>query len=162
MFIRVGLFDGYQRDSMRDDLIIEAEAHCDGPCGVYDPASARVAGEAVQSMTKKMIALAENHGNEGNSAAYLNTMSRYAAIKEEEAQKCKDELLVLWTDFFKPQHLEANPDLHETFWQAAKLCSACKVEVSADHAQELMDAIESIHNMFWSVKGREVPWIRAS
>tara|TARA_B100000575_G_scaffold58467_1_gene44183 strand:+ start:1332 stop:1796 length:465 start_codon:yes stop_codon:yes gene_type:complete len=152
----------YQRDSMRDDLIIEAEAHCDGPCGVYDPASARVAGEAVQSMTKKMIALAENHGNEGNSAAYLNTMSRYAAIKEEEAQKCKDELLVLWTDFFKPQHLEANPDLHETFWQAAKLCSACKVEVSADHAQELMDAIESIHNMFWSVKGREVPWIRAS
>tara|TARA_Y100001935_G_C17294062_1_gene505090 strand:- start:1069 stop:1512 length:444 start_codon:yes stop_codon:yes gene_type:complete len=147
---------------MRDDLIIEAEAHCDGPCGVYDPASARVAGEAVQSMTKKMIALAENHGNEGNSAAYLNTMSRYAAIKEEEAQKCKDELLVLWTDFFKPQHLEANPDLHETFWQAAKLCSACKVEVSADHAQELMDAIESIHNMFWSVKGREVPWIRAS
>ena len=147
---------------MRDDLIIEAEAHCDGPCGVYDPASARVAGEAVQSMTKKMIALAENHGNEGNSAAYLNTMSRYAAIKEEEAQKCKDELLVLWTDFFKPQHLEANPDLHETFWQAAKLCSACKAEVSADHAQELMDAIESIHNMFWSVKGREVPWIRAS
>ena len=147
---------------MIENLSIEAEAHCDGPCGVYDPASARVAGEAVQSMTKKMIALAANHGDESNSAAYLNTMSRYAAIKEEEAQKCKDELLVLWTDFFKPQHLEANPDLHDTFWQAAKLCSACKVEVSADHAQELMDAIESIHKMFWSAKGRVVPWIRAS
>ncbi len=147
---------------MTIEFTIEAEAHCDGPCGVYDPASARVAGEAVQSMTKKMIALAENHGTECNTAAYLNTMSRYAAIKEEEAQKCKDELLVLWTDFFKPQHLDANPDLHDTFWHAAKLCSACKVEVSADHAQELMDAIESIHHMFWSVKGREVPWIRAS
>ena len=147
---------------MIENLSIEAEAHCDGPCGVYDPASARVAGEAVQSMTKKMIALAANHGDESNSAAYLNTMSRYAAIKEEEAQKCKDELLVLWTDFFKPQHLEANPDLHDTFWQAAKLCSACKVEVSADHAQELMDSIESIHKMFWSAKGRVVPWIRAS
>ena len=147
---------------MSEEIWIEAEAHCDGPCGVYDPASARVAGEAVQSMTKKMLALASNHGDDSNSAAYINTMSRYAAIKEEEAQKCKDELLVLWTDFFKPQHLEANPDLHDTFWQAAKLCAACKVEVSADHAQELMDAIESIHNMFWSVKGREVPWIRAS
>ena len=147
---------------MSDEFMIEAEAHCDGPCGVYDPASARVAGEAVQAMTKKMIALAENHGNDCSSATYLNTMSRYAAIKEEEAQKCKDELLVLWTDFFKPQHLEAIPDLHDTFWNAAKLCSACKVEVSADHAQELMDAIESIHNMFWSAKGREVPWIRAS
>ena len=142
--------------------VIRAEAHCDGPCGVYDPASARVAGEAVQSMTKKMIALEENHSTNCGSATYLNTMSRYAAIKEEEAQKCKDELLVLWTDFFKPQHLESNPDLHDTFWKAAKLCSACKVEVSAEHAQELMDAIEAIHHMFWGIKGREVPWIRAS
>jgi len=144
--------------------IIDAEAHCDGPCGVYDPASARIAGEAVQSMTKKMLALeCPDSCNGPEMAAYLNTMSRYALIKEEEAQKCKKELLVLWTDFFKPQHLESLPDLHNTFWQAAKLCSACKVEVSAEHAQELMDAIESIHNMFWDVKGRsEISWIRAS
>lgn len=143
---------------------IFAEAHCDGPCGVYDPSSARIAGEAVQSMTKKMLALEHpiGTGNNEQVAAYLNTMSRYAAIKEEEAQKCKDELLVLWTDFFKPMHLEAHPHLHTTFWTAAKLCSACKVEVSEVHAQELMDAIEEIHHMFWSVKGREVPWIRAS
>jgi nickel superoxide dismutase len=141
---------------------IEANAHCDGPCGVYDPASARVAAEAVQSMTKKMLTLAANHSTDSGSATYINTMSRYAAIKEEEAHKCKEELLVLWTDFFKPQHLEANPDLHNVFWQAAKLCSACKVEVSSEHAQELMDAVEAIHNMFWQVKGREVPWICAS
>ena len=63
---------------------------------------------------------------------------------------------------FNPQHHEGNPNLHETFWKAAKLCSACKVEVSAEHAQELMDAVEQIHNLFWNVKGREVPWIRAS
>ena len=144
-------------------LLIDGYAHCDGPCGVYDPASARVAAEAVQSMTKKMNTLESNHGDSGgNSASYINTMSRYAVIKEEEAQKCKDELLVLWTDFFKPQHLESIPNLHDTFWQAAKLCSACKVEVSEQHAQELMDAVEAIHNMFWAAKGREVPWIRAS
>jgi len=141
---------------------IEANAHCDGPCGVYDPASARVAAEAVQSMTKKMLTLAANHSTDSGSAAYINTMSRYAAIKEEEAHKCKEDLLVLWTDFFKPQHLQENPDIHTIFWQAAKLCSACKVEVSSEHAQELMDAVEHIHNMFWKVKGRDVPWIRAS
>jgi nickel superoxide dismutase len=141
---------------------IEASAHCDGPCGVYDPASARVAAEAVQSMTKKMVALETPKSQSNQFVGYLNTMSRYAAIKEEEAQKCKDELLILWTDFFKPQHLESIPDLHDTFWQAAKLCSACKVEVSSQHAQELMDAVEAIHNMFWATKGREVPWIRAS
>jgi nickel superoxide dismutase len=139
----------------------EADAHCDGPCGVYDPASARIAGEAVQSMTKKMNALAESDAD-CNSAGYINTMSRYAAIKEEEAQKCKDELLVLWTDYFKPVHLESNPELHNTFWIAAKLCSACKVEVSETHAQELMDAIEEIHNLFWKTKEKDVPWIRAS
>jgi nickel superoxide dismutase len=143
-------------------LTIEASAHCDGPCGVYDPASARVAAEAVQSMTKKMMSLETPDSQSEQFVGYLNTMSRYASIKEEEAQICKDELLVLWTDFFKPQHLESIPDLHNTFWQAAKLCSACKVEVSLQHAQELMDAVEAIHNMFWAAKGREVPWVRAS
>lgn len=139
---------------------IEAHAHCDGPCGVYDPASARVAAEAVQSMTKKMLALMNDEAmaNPQNQM----TLGRYSAIKEEESQKCKDELLILWTDYFKPQHLESIPDLHDTFWQAAKLCSACKVEVSEQHAQELMDAVEAIHHMFWASKGREVPWIRAS
>ncbi|MDP6741545.1 MAG: superoxide dismutase, Ni [Candidatus Thalassarchaeaceae archaeon] len=143
---------------------IEAEAHCDGPCGVYDPASARIAAEAVQSMTTKMNALNNPIANGTNDQfiAYLNTMSRYAAIKEQEAQKCKDELLILWTDFFKPQHLESIPDLHDKFWQAAKLCSACKVEVSDQHAQELIDACEEIHNIFWATKGIDVPWIRAS
>ena len=138
-----------------------ADAHCDGPCGVYDPASARIAGEAVQSMKKKLGELSESEAD-CSSSSYINTMSRFASIKEEEAQKCKDELLVLWTDYFKPVHLESNPEIHNIFWTAAKLCSACKVEVSVIHAQELMDAIEEIHNLFWATKGKEVPWIRAS
>ena len=150
-----------QGEGMENKSTIQAFAHCDGPCGVYDPASARVAAEAVQSMTKKMVALSSGDADK-SSASYINTMSRYAAIKEEESQKCKDEVLVLWTDFFKPQHLEAYPDLHTTFWMAAKLCSACKLEVSEQHAQELMDADEEIHNMFWATKGRDVSWVRAS
>ena len=74
-------------------------AHCDGPCGIYDPASARIAAEAVLSMTKKMLELKVPEDSDA-MAHYTNTMSRYASIKEEEAQKCKDEVLVLWTDFF--------------------------------------------------------------
>jgi nickel superoxide dismutase len=153
----------HEHMSEEDIPTIDASAHCDGPCGVYDPASARIAGEAVQSMTTKMLDLqCPDIGDSASMAAYLNTMSRYAAIKEEEAQKCKKELLVLWTDFFKPEHLDSIPNLHDIFWQAAKLCSACKVEVSATHAQELMDAIEAIHGIFWGAKGREVAWVRAS
>ena len=137
-------------------------AHCDGPCGVYDPASARIAGEAVLSMTKKMLDLEwPDTSNSKAMASYLNTMSRYASVKEEQAQLCKSELLVLWTDYFKPAHLEDNPNLHELFWQSAKLCSSCKMEVSLEHAKELLDKIEEIHNLFWQTKNRDVPWMTA-
>ena len=139
-------------------------AHCDGPCGVYDPASARIAAEAVLSMTKKILDLElPSAGDQKAMAAYENTITRYIQIKEEQAQLAKKELLVLWTDYFKPVHLEQFPDLHTKFWNVAKLCSACKVEVSLQHAQELMDAIKEIQEMFWATKNRtDVPWYTAS
>ncbi|HJM29105.1 MAG: superoxide dismutase, Ni [Acidimicrobiales bacterium] len=140
-----------------------AEAHCDGPCGVYDPASARIAAEAVRSMMKKMLDLTPpEFGDTQAAAAYHNTISRYASIKEEQAELAKHELLVLWTDYFKPVHLEAYPDLHEVFWNAAKACSECKQHVSTDVADELMASVEKIHNMFWESKGREVTYYEAS
>ena len=141
----------------------EVSAHCDGPCGVYDPAAARITAEAVVSMTKKILALeAPSSGDAAAVAAYQNTLSRYIAIKEEQAQKTKEDLLILWTDYFKPVHLEKYPDLHDTFWKAAKLCSACKVEVSQQHANELMEAVEKIHTMFWATKDRDVTFYKAS
>ena len=135
----------------------EVEAHCDGPCGVYDPASARIAAEAVLSMTKKLIDLGEP-----SNLAGQNTQSRYIAIKEEQAHLAKTELLVLWTDYFKPVHLDAHPDLHDVFWKAAKLCSAVKVGVSLEDAEALMAAIENIHNIFWSTKNRDVEYYTAA
>ena len=139
-----------------------AYAHCDGPCGIYDPASARVAGEAVLSMTKKMLELnCPDTGNSSQMAGYLNTMSRYASVKEQQAQLCKEELLVLWTDYFKPNHLESYPDLHDLFWNTAKLCSSCKTEVSIEHANELMDNIKKVHTIFWKTKDRDVAWYTA-
>ena len=69
---------------------------------------------------------------------------------------------LLWTDYFKPPHLEQYPDLHTTFWNAAKLCSSVKVEVNLDHANELMEAIEEIHKIFWATKNRDVKYYTAS
>ena len=139
-----------------------AEAHCDGPCGVYDPASARIAAEAVLSMTKKILDLKAPDGGDAKATAnYHNTLTRYIMIKEEQARVAKDELLILWTDYFKPVHLEKYPNLHDTFWKAAKLCSATKVEVSLEHATELMDAVKEIHGIFWASKDRDVAWYTA-
>ncbi len=140
-----------------------AEAHCDAPCGVYDPASARIAAEAALSMTKKILDLkAPDAGDAMANAAYHNTLTRYIVVKEEQAHQAKEELLILWTDYFKPAHLEKYPNLHDTFWKAAKLCSAVKVEVSLEHATELIDAIKEIHAMFWGSKDRSVEWYTAS
>jgi nickel superoxide dismutase len=136
-----------------------AEAHCDAPCGVYDPASARIAAEAVLSMTKKILDLQPPDSSDPKAtAAYHNTLTRYIVVKEQQAHVAKEELLVLWTDYFKPVHLEKFPNLHDTFWKAAKLCSAVKVEVSLEHANGLMEAIKEIHGMFWSSKERDVAW----
>ncbi len=141
----------------------KALAHCDGPCGVYDPASARIAAEAVLSMTKKLLALQPPEGNDQSAwTSYNNTFSRFVAVKEEQAQETKEELLILWTDYFKPEHLDTFPDLHDTFWKAAKLCSACKVNVDQGKAEELLSAVEKIHHMFWKSKGRSDSWKTAS
>lgn len=134
-----------------------ARAHCDGPCGVYDPASARIAAEAVLSMEKKLAALGD-----GQDLATQNTRSRFIAIKEQQAEIAKRELNILWHDYFKPEHLEKYPDLHDTFWKAAKLGSKNKTESDAANGEALLEAIEKIHNIFWATKGRDVPFYRAS
>ena len=79
-------------------------------------------------MTQKIVAM--DVPDASDKAAYIeyhNKFNRYVAIKEEQAHLAKAELLVLWTDYFKPAHLEARPDLHNVFW---KIMSWCKVEVS--------------------------------
>ncbi len=145
------------------NLNLVAYAHCDGPCGVYDPASARIAAEAVLSMTKKLIALEVPDASDKEAYRhYHNTFSRYVAIKEEQAHIAKTELLVLWTDYFKPVHLEQYPELHDIFWQATKICSATKVDIDVEKCEELMAIIEKIHKIFWATKGRDVAFVTAS
>jgi len=149
--------------SSANSSALQAHAHCDAPCGVYDPASARIAAEAVLSLTKKIVDLKHpDVADEQAHKAYHNSFIRYTTIKEEQAQVAKDELLILWTDYFKEPHLEKYPDLHDIFWKAAKLCSACKVEVSIEHAEELMDSVKRIHEIFWETKNKNVAWYTAS
>ena len=147
----------------KNTSMMKVYAHCDGPCGVYDPASTRVAAEAVLSMTKKLIDLKPpSSTNSEEWSAYNNTFSRYVAIKEDQAKETKKEILILWTDYFKPVHLETYPDLHDTIWKATKLCSACKVNIDQAQAEELMKYVEKIHNIFWQTKGRNDSFIKAS
>lgn len=123
-------------------------AHCDVPCGIYDPKAAQTAAATVL----KMVRLIEELPQENATVDDRNKFVRCVLTKEEHARKCKEEILILWTDYFKPEHVEKFPSLHDTFWKAAKLCSKTKQEVSLEHAQELVKAVDHIAEIFAETK----------
>ncbi len=124
-------------------------AHCDVPCGIYTPDPAVVAARTVLKMVEKITSPpAIDEKNIDSVRNFHNAMTRYVLVKEQHAQKCKEELLILWTDYFKQEHLATFPDLHEKFWKASKLCSKAKQEVSMEGAQALLVAVEEIAEMF--------------
>ena len=125
-----------------------AYAHCDVPCGIYDPKPAQIAAETVAKMVEKIGSLP----NENPTVADRNLFVRAVLTKEEHAQKCKEELLILWTDFFKSEHLKMFPDLHDKFWQATKLCSQNKQSVDEKAAAGLVAACGEIAEMFNKAK----------
>jgi nickel superoxide dismutase len=131
-----------------------AYAHCDIPCGIYDPIAAKIAAQTVQKMVLRAQALAKPGADADAQAwaTYENTLSRYITVKEEHAQLCKKELDILWHDYFNPTHLEKYPDLHTTVWQANKLCSRNKQNVDMEAARELVATVDRIAETFWATK----------
>jgi nickel superoxide dismutase len=129
--------------------INEIEAHCDIPCGIYDPISAKIAAQTVLKMVMRIQAAPPIE----KEASTNNSVSRYITVKEEHAQLVKQELDILWHDYFRPDHLEKYPDLHTKFWNATKLASKNKQSVDIDAAKQLVDAVDSIAETYWATKG---------
>jgi nickel superoxide dismutase len=123
---------------------IEAWAHCDIPCGIYDPTPAKIAAKTVQRMVMQIQELMPKND--------INGIVRRILVKEQHAQICKSELQILWSDFFKPEHLQKYPDLHEKFWKALKLCSKNKQEVDLESANELVKLVDEIAKIFYEAK----------
>jgi len=120
-----------------------AHAHCDLPCGVYDPAQARIEAESVKAISQKY--------QDSNDPAF---QTRALIIKEQRSELVKHHLWVLWTDYFKPPHFEKYPQLHTLFNEATKLAGAAGTKGSADvaTADELLAKIEEINKIFWETK----------
>lgn len=125
-----------------------ASAHCDVPCGIYDPKPAQIAALTVLKMVQKINALEKNGDDKEAKLNYKNSLMRMIWTKEEHASKCKDEILILWTDYFKTEHLEKFPNLHDIFWKTAKLCSQNKQAINEQLAQELVDNVNQIADIF--------------
>ena len=128
---------------------LEVHAHCDLPCGVYDPAQARIEAESVKA-TQARYQDAEKFKTAGETVEDYRT--RALAIKEQRADLVKEHLWVLWTDYFKPEHLEKHPQLHDLFWKATKEAGAAKKSQDPEQGQQLLDAIDEIAKIFWETK----------
>ena len=132
------------RDALvRTPRIRQVSAHCDLPCGVYDPAQARIEAESVKAIMEKY---------QQNEDPVFRT--RALLIKEQRAELVKHHLWVLWTDYFKAPHFEKYPNLHQLFNEATKLAGAGGAKGSLDEsvADQLLGKIDEIAKIFWETK----------
>lgn len=111
-------------------------AHCDLPCGVYDPAQARIEALSVKAIMTKYEGL-DDHNK-----------LRAVVLIEQRAELVKHHLWVLWTDYFKPDHLEKFPDMHDLFWRATKQAGECKHHLDIAEADKLLALVDEIAEMF--------------
>lgn len=134
-----------------------AHAHCDLPCGVYDPAQARIEAESVRAI-QAMFADASKRKppNWSETQSEDDWQTRALKIKEERADLVKHHLWVLWTDYFKPELIEkagSTPeDLHAKFWNATKLAGEAKRSQDPAQGQKMLDAIAEIDSVFQASK----------
>ncbi len=130
------------------DLLPKAYAHCDVPCGIYDPKASQTAAETIVKMVEKIQALPKD----SLTIEETNSLTRYVLTKEEHGRIGKHELTVLWADFFKEEDLKDFPNLHDIFWKALKLFSFTKQHVDLEKAKELKVAVDNIADIFQKVK----------
>ncbi len=130
--------------------IPEASAHCDIPCGIYDPHLAQIGAHTVIRMTDLI---------KGTRSAH--DIARYVHIKEEHAELIKQEVRIIWGDYFKPEHVKKFPELHKLVWSIMKQGSAGKQESSKKHAKELLESVLTFAEIFWATKGVKTKRVKA-
>jgi nickel superoxide dismutase len=130
-------------------------AHCDIPCGIYDPHLAQIAALTVVRMNQLINDLqAPGMDASGDDRkAFLNSYSRYVAVKEHHAELAKHEVRIIWGDYIKPEHIEKHPQLHDLVFQIMKLGSQCRQQVDMKAAEDLLANIQKFAEIFWETKG---------
>lgn len=127
-----------------------AHAHCDVPCGIYDPASAQIAAHSVARFLNQITEIEADVAS--SSLPALAKLSRLIEHKESHAAKVKSEINIIWGDYFKAPHFEQFPELHSLTHQIMQKASACKQETVAGNGSELVDLVNRFAEIFWATK----------
>jgi len=130
-------------------------AHCDIPCGIYDPHEAQIAALTVLRMDQLIgeLAMPPTDAKPEDRAAYVSKLSRYTTVKETHAEKLKHEVRVIWGDYFTPDHAKQFPQAHELVWKILKQASKARQGTSLADAQELLKLVQEFAEIFWQTKG---------
>ena len=127
----------------------KASAHCDVPCGIYDPSTALISALTVV----RMVDLIEDlESNTADKAGVANKMIRCVAQKEEHAEDVKHEVRIIWGDFLKEA---AAQEAHDLTHRIMLKASACRQGVNRDDAVELVELVNEFAELFWKAKGVE-------
>ena len=135
------------------------QAHCDIPCGIYDPITSQIAALTVVRMLDLIAAFDKDHPEK--DTAYFNTMTRYVAVKEEHAEKVKHEVRVIWGDYIKPQHIETYPELPALVHEIMSLGSKSRQTLDREQALKLVDKLNRFAEIFWMTKNVAVKRAKA-
>jgi len=133
-----------------------ASAHCDVPCGIYDPGPAQIAALTVVRMMDLMISL--NNSSDKDKVNYHNNMVRYISVKEEHAEKAKHEIRVIWGDYFKK---DKHPNVDELVHRIMQLGSKCRQSSERDSGLEFVSAINEFAEIFWGTKSVKIKKAKA-
>ena len=136
-----------------------AHAHCDVPCGIYDPATAQLAAHSVARFLDQVAELEE--GVSQASVSALAKLSRLIEHKESHAAKVKSEITIIWGDYFKAPHLEQFPEIHDLTHEIMQKASACKQETIASNGVELVALVNRYAEIFWATKNVETQTVTA-
>lgn len=131
--------------------IKSASAHCDVPCGIYETDTLTTAAKTCQKLVSVAAALAESGCQ---TPTDHNQFIRAINQKETQAQICKDQIYILWSDFFKADDFAADENLHDKLWQAAKACSQVKQTLDQKAADDLVAACQAVAELFTAVQAR--------
>ena len=143
------LFPSLFNRARKTTVIETADAHCDIPCKIYDPSTAIIAALSVVRMMDIMKEASEKPA----SLATQNTIARCVVKKEEEAEKVKHEIRVIWGDYFKAPQFEKHPNAHDVAHQIMLKGSACKQECNRADGEALVELVNQFAEMFWDTKG---------
>jgi nickel superoxide dismutase len=137
----------------------EAQAHCDIPCGIYDPHQAEIAALTIIRMIDLMGELKNTHAE--GTPDYMTSFTRYVMVKEEHGEILKREIRVIFGDYFKKEHVEKYPELptltHKIYQQASK----GRQTNSRESALELLNMVNRFAEIFWETKGVQTKRVKA-